>query len=202
MEHTPSIIGGYKDCEKAVSSANVEAVDSASSSSAARIRPGMWALQARICCPVLIVATVLLFFAAICRHLSPLLEPIQDPLPKLHTPTLLSRSHSPRTQAHAPALLSDAVVESKASAGCSSPQNVSIATTTVVALGNRTYRLYFPVNYKFDEPAPVVLSYHGGTRTALRQEQLDLLTTTYFNRDYIVVYPESINVGLAHWSAL
>lgn len=83
----------------------------------------------------------------------------------------------------------------KASHGCSRDSQVQIDTTLNVTLGDRRYLLYFPVNYQPDKPAPLVLSYHGGTRTAETQQALDLLTTTYFNQDYIVVYPNGINVS-------
>lgn len=82
-----------------------------------------------------------------------------------------------------------------ASPGCSVDNQVQIDTTLNVTLGDRRYLLYFPMNYQPDKPAPLVLSYHGGTRTAESQQALDLLTTTYFNQDYVVVYPNGVNVS-------
>lgn len=86
-----------------------------------------------------------------------------------------------------------------ASAGCSqdwldwtAPEPDS---TTDVHIGDRRYLLYIPVNYDPGTPAPLILSYHGGTRTAESQQALDLLSTTYFNEDHIVVYPNGINVS-------
>lgn len=91
-------------------------------------------------------------------------------------------------------LVSSTERRSAASAGCSAANSVTVNTILNITLGDRRYLLYFPVNYQPDEPAPVVLSYHGGTRTAESQLALDLLTTTYFNTEYIVVYPNGINV--------
>lgn len=90
-------------------------------------------------------------------------------------------------------------VGSSASVGCQGNKQVALDTTLNVALGDRRYLLYFPVNYKPDTPAPLVLSYHGGTRTAEIQQALDLLTSTYFNQDYITVYPNGINARLSRY---
>lgn len=89
-----------------------------------------------------------------------------------------------------------AVPTASASPGCSTDHSdgAQVDTTLNVNIGDRRYLLYLPVNYKPDRPAPLVLSYHGGTRTAETQQELDLLTTTYFNRDHIVVYPNGIGV--------
>lgn len=82
----------------------------------------------------------------------------------------------------------------RASPGCTTNNPVALDTTLNVTLGSRRYLLYIPVNYQPDTPAPVVLSYHGGTRTAEFQLALDRLTSTDFNQDYIVVYPNGIAV--------
>lgn len=114
---------------------------------------------------------------------------------------LIMRAVSPLTGSGdmanaAPAASVDATdVAVKASPGCTIDHSVSIDTTLNVTLGDRRYLLYFPINYKPDKPAPLVLSYHGGTRTAETQQALDLLSTTYFNQDYIIVYPNGIGVG-------
>lgn len=95
-----------------------------------------------------------------------------------------------------PAAVSSLDVGIQSSPGCTVNNPVPLDTTLNVTLGNRRYLLYFPVNYRPDTPAPLVLSYHGGTRTAEFQQALDLLTTTYFNEDYIVAYPNGIAVCL------
>lgn len=184
---TPS--GGYKDCEKGVFP---EAEDNSTSIISKVTRQfGMWSVQAKYCC-LLVAATVLISHSTLCGTVSSLhsrpLRPHQ---------TLLSSRSASNIEARASELLNVAAIEPLASAGCSSARNVSIDTTQEVKLGDRSYRLYFPVNYRQKKPAPLILSYHGGSRTAKWQEELDLLTTTYFNKDYIVVYPQGINVSPA-----
>lgn len=97
------------------------------------------------------------------------------------------------------------------SEGCEKDHAVTLEQTYNVSMDDRRYLLWFPANYKPTTPAPVVLSYHGGTRVAEEQQRLDLLSTSYFNKEYIVVYPNGINVSsgwapaldpLLHTSAL
>lgn len=85
------------------------------------------------------------------------------------------------------------------SEGCQTDHAVSLEQTYNVQTGDRRYLLWFPPNYKPTTPAPVVLSYHGGTRVAEDQQRLDLLSTSYFNQEYIVVYPNGINVSPSLW---
>ncbi|POS72377.1 hypothetical protein DHEL01_v209228 [Diaporthe helianthi] len=79
------------------------------------------------------------------------------------------------------------------SEGCETDHVVKVEQTFNVQVGDRRYLLWFPANYQPSTPAPVVLSYHGGTRIAEEQQRLDLLSTAYFNQDYIVVYPNGVN---------
>lgn len=81
------------------------------------------------------------------------------------------------------------------SAGCERTQSVQVGQTTNVTLNDRWYLLYFPENYEPTNPAPMILSYHGGNRNASEQQALDLLSTPFFNEDYIVVYPNGIDVS-------
>lgn len=81
------------------------------------------------------------------------------------------------------------------SEGCQTDHEVTLEQTYNVSTGDRRYLLWFPANYKPTTPAPVVLSYHGGTRVAETQQVLDQLSTAYFNQDYIVVYPNGVNVS-------
>lgn len=86
---------------------------------------------------------------------------------------------------------------SSASTGCDADYLGTLSTdeTTNVTLGDRWYLLYLPENYTPSSPAPVILSYHGANRDALDQQELDLLSTPYFNKDYIVVYPNAVDVS-------
>ncbi|KAJ4386575.1 hypothetical protein N0V93_009473 [Gnomoniopsis smithogilvyi] len=84
-------------------------------------------------------------------------------------------------------------VAAASSAGCERSQAVEVGQTINVTLDNRWYLLYFPENYEPTSPAPLILSYHGGNRNASEQQTLDLLSTPFFNEDYIVVYPNGID---------
>lgn len=59
----------------------------------------------------------------------------------------------------------------------------------------RSYVLFIPKNYAdSSSPKSLIVSYHGATRTAQSQLELDKLTDTYFNKDAIVVYPQGVGV--------
>jgi poly(3-hydroxybutyrate) depolymerase len=62
----------------------------------------------------------------------------------------------------------------------------------------RSYTIYLPESYSSADATahPLILSYHGGSKTPEDQIALDLLTTSYFNKDAIVVYPAGIDVCL------
>lgn len=69
--------------------------------------------------------------------------------------------------------------------------NVSIISDGV----QRSYLLSIPPAYNGQTPVPLILSYHGGTRTAKDQLVLDQLTSPEFNPGAIVVYPQGIDVS-------
>lgn len=81
------------------------------------------------------------------------------------------------------------------SPGCSSGGPFVPDSVANVTVGDRYYLLYIPVNYDPEEPAPLVLSFHGGSRVAEQQLNLDNLTSTAFNTDYIVAYPNGVGVS-------
>lgn len=59
----------------------------------------------------------------------------------------------------------------------------------------RSYNIYIPENYNISIPAPLILSYHGGSQDAEEQEELSQLSNSDFNTDAIAVYPQGINVS-------
>ncbi|KAF9501507.1 alpha/beta-hydrolase [Pleurotus eryngii] len=80
------------------------------------------------------------------------------------------------------------------SPGCSSGGAFVPDSVVNVTVGDdRYYLVYIPVNYDPEEPAPLVLSFHGGSRIAEQQLNLDNLTSKAFNRDYIVAYPNGVD---------
>ncbi|GAM85474.1 hypothetical protein ANO11243_034810 [Dothideomycetidae sp. 11243] len=57
----------------------------------------------------------------------------------------------------------------------------------------RSYLVFIPPTYEVGRPMPLILSYHGGLKTAEDQLELDLFTSPYFNNDSMVVYPQGID---------
>ncbi|KAK0630678.1 Alpha/Beta hydrolase protein [Bombardia bombarda] len=76
---------------------------------------------------------------------------------------------------------------------CSRKAAVVVNTVSNQTIGDRTYKVFIPPSYSNTRATPVILSYHGGTKTADDQLALDLLTTAFFNTEYIVVYPYGVN---------
>lgn len=68
--------------------------------------------------------------------------------------------------------------------------NVSITSDGI----DRSFLISIPPEYDPGTPTPVIMSYHGGDRTAESQLQLDQLTNPEFNTGDIVVYPQGIDV--------
>lgn len=98
----------------------------------------------------------------------------------------------------AAALLGQLVAAGRSS-GCDSQNATKVSTsdkdkTTSVNIGDRNYLLYVPIRYNSEEPAPLILSFHGAARDAEHQERLDQFNTTFFNKDYLVAYPNSVHV--------
>ncbi|KAI1427941.1 Alpha/Beta hydrolase protein [Xylaria sp. FL1777] len=80
--------------------------------------------------------------------------------------------------------------------GCGEKPDVSLNKRTNVTLASgRTYLFWVPPNYNPQKETPLIFSFHGASRTPDSQADLDLLTTPFFNRDHIVVYPSSGEYG-------
>lgn len=80
------------------------------------------------------------------------------------------------------------------SPGCSkNGGNISPGTTTETIRG-RSYLLSIPFDYSSDTPAPLILSFHGAGQSPSIQLDTDQLTNPNVNDQYIVVYPEAIDV--------
>ncbi|KAL2067596.1 hypothetical protein VTL71DRAFT_2021 [Oculimacula yallundae] len=67
--------------------------------------------------------------------------------------------------------------------------NVSITSSKVA----RYYLLTLPPGFNPQTPTPVILSFHGGNRTADSQYKLSEMSNTSFNDFSIAVYPQGIN---------
>jgi len=93
-------------------------------------------------------------------------------------------------------------IGSLAFAGCgkSLPQGQALETVSNVSISSggfqRSYLIFIPPKYDEFIPTPLILSYHGGVRNATDQLKLDQLTSSEFNTQSIVVYPQGINVSV------
>ncbi|CAK7236096.1 hypothetical protein SCUCBS95973_009490 [Sporothrix curviconia] len=87
----------------------------------------------------------------------------------------------------------------KSSDGCGKPLPAGQTRGGVASVNitsgslERSFLVFVPPTYKPGHPTQVILSYHGGTKTALQQLQLDNLTSPEFNTQSMVVYPQGIN---------
>ena len=80
--------------------------------------------------------------------------------------------------------------------GCSTHHDTNKVTNVSITSNglDRSYLIWVPNSYKPGTQSSVILSYHGGTKTAEDQLQLDKLTDPFFKTSSIVVYPQGINV--------
>ncbi|KAI0911060.1 Alpha/Beta hydrolase protein [Ustulina deusta] len=82
--------------------------------------------------------------------------------------------------------------------GCGGEPGVSLNKRVNATLPNgRTFLFWIPPNYNPRKATPLILSFHGASRTPDSQADLDLLTTPLFNTDHILVYPSSGEYGEA-----
>lgn len=73
----------------------------------------------------------------------------------------------------------------------------SVTNLTIISGGiDRSYLLFIPpkCNTTSENLAPLIISYHGGTKSSLDQLQLDQFTNPEFNEKAVVAYPQGINV--------
>jgi len=84
-------------------------------------------------------------------------------------------------------------------AGCgkSLPQGQAVGKVSNVTIASgglqRSYLISIPPTYNEYIPTPLILSFHGGSRTASSQLQLDELTSPEFNTVSMVVYPQGVD---------
>jgi poly(3-hydroxybutyrate) depolymerase len=81
--------------------------------------------------------------------------------------------------------------------GCGKDPGVQLNKRTNATLpSGRKYLYWAPPSYDPHKATPLIFSFHGATKTPDLQADLDLLTTPFFNRDHIVVYPSSGTYGV------
>lgn len=64
------------------------------------------------------------------------------------------------------------------------------------AVTPRTFLSYLPENFSAsnDNTAPLILAFHGQSQPNWSMERITNLSAPYFNKDYIVAYPEGIDI--------
>jgi hypothetical protein len=85
-----------------------------------------------------------------------------------------------------------AVAVRTSSTGCGSPlpSGQNPGSRHDAFIGDRRYVVFIPPEYSISNPAALILSYHGGSRSPENQINLDLFTSEEYNTDKFVVYPE------------
>ncbi|CBX91904.1 hypothetical protein LEMA_P046100.1 [Plenodomus lingam JN3] len=100
-----------------------------------------------------------------------------------------------------------------ASAGCSAAlpsgltpggpsQNITVISKSVIGkTTQRQFLLHLPPNFGAmnDQPAPVILAFHGQLQPAWSMESVTELSKPAFNKDYVVVYPQGLAVQSPGW---
>ncbi|CAH0002099.1 unnamed protein product [Clonostachys byssicola] len=81
-----------------------------------------------------------------------------------------------------------------ASAGCGRalPNGQQPGGVYEASINNRRYLVSIPQRYSINKPAPLIVSYHAGSRDVQRQLKLDQFTDPKHNTDKLVVYPEGL----------
>lgn len=97
-----------------------------------------------------------------------------------------------------------ALAQSAATSGCGNPlspqltqggasQTNSLNFTTSGGVV-RSYLLHIPSSYNMNTPAPIAFSYHGRTETPQDQESISGMSNETMNPNYLIVYPQGINL--------
>lgn len=84
--------------------------------------------------------------------------------------------------------------QSTSSPGCSKSGGNPSPGTSTETIRSRSYLLSIPFNYSSDTPTPLILSFHGGGQSPSIQLDADQLTNPDVNDQYIVIYPEAVDV--------
>ncbi|KAF2848041.1 carbohydrate esterase family 1 protein [Plenodomus tracheiphilus IPT5] len=81
-------------------------------------------------------------------------------------------------------------------------QNITIASKSVIGnITQRQFLLHLPQNFaaKNDKPAPLILAFHGQLQPAWSMESVTEMSKPAFNKDYVVVYPQGLDVQAPGW---
>lgn len=89
------------------------------------------------------------------------------------------------------------LVQAQRENGCSRPFEFPAqpgGPSKGIKIGERIVRISIPKNYWPTIPAPLIVAYHDKGMTAEEMEKLTRLSDPTLNQDYIVVYPEAVEV--------
>lgn len=85
-------------------------------------------------------------------------------------------------------------LEGRGTIGCGKQHQTGQSTdVTMTSSGtSRQYRIHLPSNYDTNNPAPVIISYHGNEQSMTVQESLTRFSDESVNPDMIAVYPQGL----------
>lgn len=86
------------------------------------------------------------------------------------------------------------VLGKQGTAGCGLSHSVDQSTDAVISSGgrDRQFRIHVPRFYKPDAPAPLLISFHGATKTMTDQERITSFSNGSVNPSMITVYPQGL----------
>lgn len=90
------------------------------------------------------------------------------------------------------------LVQAELKDGCSRPFDFPAqpgGPSKGIKIGDRIVRISLPKNYEPTKPAPLIVAYHDKGMTAEDMENLTHLSDPVLNPDYIVLYPEAVEVS-------
>lgn len=89
------------------------------------------------------------------------------------------------------------LVQAELGNGCSKPYDFPAqpgGPSKGIKIGERIVRISVPKNYEATTPAPLIVAYHDKGMTAEDMEKLTRLSDSSLNSEYIVLYPEAVEV--------
>lgn len=93
------------------------------------------------------------------------------------------------------ALLAWAVLSGLSARATVPPVRGTVVCTLQVGALNRTYDLHVPARLPTDQPAPLVLVFHGGGGTAAQVERATKFSELADRAGFLVAYPEGVGKG-------
>ena len=86
----------------------------------------------------------------------------------------------------------------RSAGGCGQSHSVGGSSTDVTITSSNTsrqYRIHLPETYDSESLTPVILSFHGNSKTMYDQENLTQFSLPSINPNMIAVYPQGLSVS-------